>query len=212
MRITLTLAIAALAATAAAAPTTDFLPAGEADSSLASGAYGYNYLIPSGELINDGSFENGCGVNWSCVSDNECVWIADLVPLGLWNYDGSYVAWLGGFCGGAPTVSTHICQDVFLDGYELTWFWMAYVNDGGTRVQFSLDGEPFFEHVIVPADHLLGYQQEYASLPEGGETHTLCLDYSLGNAAGDNYFADYLEMGGIMPVQAASFSTVKARY
>ena len=49
--------------------------------------------------LRQSDFENGTcytgDSSWTCSSDNGCDWIADLVPLGLWNYSGMHVAWLG---------------------------------------------------------------------------------------------------------------------
>ena len=55
---------------------------------------GTEFLSDRVGLINDGSFENGecgSGSDWTYASDNGCDWIVDLVPLGIWNYEGDYV-------------------------------------------------------------------------------------------------------------------------
>ena len=168
-------------------------------------------------LINDGSFEAGCDVYWSCESDNGCSWITDLVPLGLWNYDGRMVAWLGGFSGGIATCWTYICQDIFIDGCTLLWWWMGYVNAEVMDVYVTVDEEVVFSHHMTFADHLQDYRQEMVFVyTHIGGSHTLCFYGSNeDNCAmnfGDNYFVDYVELGGLSATQDGSFSTVKAMY
>ncbi len=84
------------------------------------GEHGYEYHSPNCRSFPDGSFEGGTclgsGSQWTCTTDNDCDWIADLVPLGLWNYDGAHIAWLGGFCGGVATDETSFCQTVYIGG------------------------------------------------------------------------------------------------
>ena len=173
-------------------------------------------------LISDGSFELGSCLNtptWTCTSDNACDWITDLAPLGLWNYDGAHVAWLGGFCGGIATCATTICKELTLETCGLQWQWMAYVNDGGRQILFTIDGEPFFEYITDLADHLLGYQCQMAWIPDWGgewESHTLCFEYhnedGCGENFGDNYFLDYLEVVGWTTSSEVSLSAVKSMY
>ena len=182
-------------------------------------SHGYTYR---GErwLINDGSFEDGSCVNgpWICNSDNDCDWIADLVPYGLWNYDGNHVAWLGGFCGGVPTQFTSICQLTEI-GYcppGFTWYWMAYINEGGSRVFLTIDGNVEWERVLTPGDHMLGYQMDYVQLwdlYDQGQPHQVCWHYDRNGAYGDSYFLDYIDaFCGATAAMETSFSTVKSLY
>jgi len=171
------------------------------------------YLVP------DGSFEGGCDYYWSCSTDNTCTWITDLVPLGLSNYDGEMTAWLGGFCGDQATEWTRICQTMYISTYcppGMSWYWQAYINEGGSRVSLSLDGDEIWEKILLPEDHLLGYRQENIEVPWYylfGD-HEVCLNYDRNGAYGDNYFMDYLEFTGLglTPVESCSFSTVKSLY
>jgi len=170
-------------------------------------------------LVNDGSFEQGTCLNtpvWLCESSNNCDWIADLVPEGLWNYDGNHVAWLGGFCDGVATDYTHICQDVQISWgcAVLWWWWMGYIHEGGSRITVTINDEVVFEKILAPFDHLLDYQVEAALVVEyTGQVVELCFHYDRNGAFGDNYFVDYVEGGyAPTPTERTSFSTVKSMY
>ena len=187
-----------------------------ADGGLLEPTHGYTTIADRGVLVNDGSFEGGdCLATpiWTCTTDNGCEWITDLVPLGLWNYDGSKIAWLGGFCGGIATVFTSICQDVDLGaGHLLSWFWMGYINSGGEYVSVTVDGGVVFEYYTDLADHLLDYQAQVADISAAGPgVHNICFNYDL-LVAGDNYFLDYVEYDDATATEDANFSTVKALY
>jgi len=101
-----------------------------ADGTVFEPSHTYSWQADRLGLIEDGSFEDGTcytgDSSWTCESDNDCDWIADLVPLGLWNYDGMHVAWLGGFCGGEATEHTSICQEIYIDGPTLSWWGLRY--------------------------------------------------------------------------------------
>jgi hypothetical protein len=182
------------------------------------GTYGYNYSADRLHLVTDGSFELGCDYFWSCTSTSGCYeWITDLVPLGLWNYDGNYVAWFGGFCLGNPTCFTEICQHLLLDEDSLSWWWMAYVNEGVGLNYVAIDGERVYSHVLQPNEHLVGYQPESADISDyTGQMHEVC--FGVDNYAychdgyGDNWFVDYVELFGSIATEEMSFSTVKAIY
>ena len=140
-KVMVALALVAMASLAGAASFTQ-------NGAVLEGNYGYNFLADRDYLINDGSFEGGCGVYWTCTADNTCVWIADLVPLGLWNYDGSYVYWAGGFCGGFATCYSSACQSVLIDAETLGWFWMGYVNDMVGVNYVTVDGTTVYSYVL----------------------------------------------------------------
>ncbi len=184
-----------------------------AEGGLLEPTHGYNTLADR-YLVNDGDFEGGTCIDtptWTCTTDNACDWIADLAPLGLWNYSGAHVAWLGGFCGNA-TIYTYICQDLELYGTLLTWFWMAYVNNGGELITVTIDGDIVFTYITAIADHLLDYQPQYVNLSYYSGVHTLCFNYDL-QVAGDNYFLDYVEIRSpTSGTESVAFSTVKALY
>ena len=175
-------------------------------------------------FIQDSSFEDGtCSTGnsaWTCETSNSCDWIADLVPHDLWNYDGNHVAWLGGFCDLDDYVATdytHICQTVDLQvscGIGLEWFWMAYVNEGGTVVSVTIDGEVVYSKTLTLADHLLDYQNEMLWINGWwGSDREICFNYDRNDAHGDNYFVDMVGIVlGITPVEETSFSTVKSMY
>lgn len=202
------IAIMAIASVAAASTFT-------ADGGLLEPTHGYNTIADRAVLVNDGSFEGGSCINtpiWTCTTDNGCDWITDLVPLGLWNYDGVQVAWVGGFCGGLATVFTYICQDVDLGaGHLLSWFWMGYITDGGDYVSVSVDGTVVFDYITNAADHLLDYQAQVADISGFAGVHTLCFNYDLQNI-GSNYFLDWVETDDATATEDANFSTVKALY
>ncbi len=184
-----------------------------AEGGLLEPTHGYSALTDRW-LINDGDFEGGTCINapiWTCTTDNDCDWIADLVPLGLWNYSGAHIAWLGGFCGEA-TQFTSICQDVRLDGNRLEWYWLAYINDGGELITVTIDGEVIFSYITDLDDHLHDeYQFQQAYINVSWDDHTLCFNYELQNE-GDNYFIDYVELNSYSGTEIMSFSTVKALY
>ena len=186
-----------------------------ADGTVFEATHGYTFNNDR-VLVNDGSFEAGCDVNWTCVTDNGCAWIADLVPLGLWNYDGNMVAWLGGFCGGLATCFTNICQDILIDGPELTVFWMAYVSDEVGHIYISIEGDIVFDYTPNLADHLLDYQQW--TFDTGGHfgMATFCLNLDNPDCSyneGDNVFLDYVEtVVSPSAIEDVSLSTVKSLY
>ncbi len=184
-----------------------------ADGGLLEPTHGYN-TIADRDLVNDGDFEGGTCLNtpiWTCTTDTTCDWIADLVPLGLWNYSGAQIAWLGGFCGNA-TIYTYICQDLDLTGGSLTWFWMGYINNGGELITFTVDGAVIYTYYTDINDHLLDYQGNSLDITAYNGVHTLCFNYDL-QVAGDNYFMDYVSIeGGGTATEEANFSTVKALY
>ncbi len=193
-----------------------------AEGGLLDESHGYRNIADR-FLIQDGSFENGTCFegesDWTCTSDNDCDWIADLVPLGLWNFDGSHVAWLGGFCGGSPTTHTSICQSEYFSSGgclgTLCWYWMAYVNWPGATITVTVDGVVFYEHLLQPEDHLLDYHPVCVSGDIAQGTHELCFNYYLGDEdSGSNYFVDFVEAGlfNPTPTDEFSFSVVKALY
>ena len=190
-----------------------------ADGSTLEPSHGYTTQRDLPWLVNDGSFEGGDCITapiWTCTTDNGCEWITDLVPLGLWNYDGNHVAWLGGYCGGIATEFTSICQ-VVQAGYcppGHIWHWMAYINgDGGSRVFVTADGDVVFEKILAPEDHLLDYQYEYYEDWGIGYEVELCFHYDRNGAEGDNYFVDYVEEWmGPTASEPISFSTIKSLY
>lgn len=185
------------------------------------GEHGYTWQRDSEWLVTDGSFESGeCDLHWTCESDNDFYVIRDLVPQGLWNYDGGYVAWLGGFIGIQATCTASICQELYFGypcGPPLTWWWMAYVNEGGSQVSVTIDGEVIWSRVLEPADHLLDYQMDVAyDTYELYGTYVLCFEYVASDCEtnqGDNYFVDYIEAPAhLTAAERACLSTVKSLY
>ena len=174
-----------------------------------------NWLADRIGLINDGSFEDGpCGGGsaWTCASTGACSIINDMTSVGLWNYDGSHVAWLGGFCEAVPDVAESVCQDIFFDGDVLGWYWMVFLNTDGDRIQVTVDGNVVAEYWTSLADHLVGYSQQSANVGAySGGTHTLCFNYDL-IASGGNYFLDYVYIDASVATEESSFSTVKSMY
>jgi hypothetical protein len=119
---------------------------------------------PAGDrigLINDGSFDFGecdAGSAWDCTANNSCPWIVD--PTGLWGYpayDGLLAAWLGGYCGHSNHNS--FCQEIYIDGYYLHWYWMGYVNDACAKLLVKVDGERVYTHEMRFQDHSYGTWQ-----------------------------------------------------
>ncbi len=215
-KVTIALALLAMASLA-------YANSYNAEGTVLDSSFGYDWQADRLGLVTDGSFENGCDVDWACLTDNGCAWITDLVPLGLWNYDGNMVAWLGGFCGGAATCYTTICQDILIDGGCLTHYWMGYVNYGETaqfpaHYQVTVDGNVVSDVTLLLSDHLLDYQQTSADVaPYMGGTHTVCFELHNEDGCivneGDNYFMDYVELEDCgTATEDANFSTVKALY
>jgi hypothetical protein len=186
-----------------------------ADGGLLEPTHGYTNMDRIG-LVTDGSFEAGCDVNWACAADNACLWIQDLVPLGLWNYDGVMTAWFGGFCSGLATCYSTITQDIDIDGNLMSMWWMAYVNDAVGEFYVDIDGTVVFSFVPQLSDHLLDYQQWSFDVGAFSGMHTVTLGYSneancAGNL-GDNIFVDYVELAGGTAAQETNFSSVKSLY
>ncbi len=180
-------------------------------------SHGYTTLDDRA-LVNDGSFEAGRCLDglspWTCTSTNTCDWIVDLVPLGLWNYDGDHVVWLGGFCGGIATETTSVCQQLELNTQTgISWYWMAYVNDGGTQITVTIDGEVIYEHILATDEHLVDFQLAWADTDGVEGLHEVCFTYTNPGVEGDNYFIDFAEIAlSPAPVDEVSFSTVKTIY
>lgn len=174
-------------------------------------------------LVNDGSFEFGecdAGSAWTCTSSTTCFWIID--PTAVWGYpayDGVFCAWLGGFCG-EPN-SNSFCQTIFFDGTDISFFWMGYVENGGTgnTMFVKVDGNVVFEHEMQLEDHTYGtwgYSPDAFGLIDVsdycGSDHELCLEFVATDGA--NVLVDYVELNGSCgtATEEASFSTVKALY
>ena len=188
-----------------------------ADGSTLDPTHGYTTMDRIG-LVSDGSFEAGCDVYWLCATDVTCVWITDLVPLGLWNYDGNMVAWLGGYCG-TPACYQTFTQDIVIDGGLLSWYWMGYINNGDIMtVYITVDGTEVYSYVPQLTDHLLDYQQascDVSAFNDGG-MHTVVIGQDnpscVDPGVGDNYFLDYVELAGGTATQETTFSSVKSLY
>ena len=177
-------------------------------------------------LVNDGSFEFGecdLGSAWTCTTNTTCAWILD--PIAVWGYpayDGVLVAWLGGFCG-TPN-SNSFCQDLFIDGHYLDWYWMGYVNSGCGTVYVSVDGTYVFTHTLLLSEHTYGTWNTASSYWGAidlnaycGTTVNLCLEETdCGDGANnDNMLVDYVTLDtscDIIATEDASISTVKALY
>ena len=187
-----------------------------ADGTQLDPTHGYTTMDRIG-LVPDGSFEAGCDVNWLCGSDGSCVWITDLVPLGLWNYDGAMTAWLGGYCGGIPTCYSSFTQDFTIDGGLMSLYWMGYINFGEIMtVYVTVDGTEVYSYVPVLSDHLLDFQQvsfDVSAFNDGG-MHTVVIGQDNPSCfdSGDNYFLDYVELAGGTATQETTFSSVKSLY
>ncbi len=201
------------------------LPAAAAEQSLGPVA-SQAPVLPTGEppvggrwLIEDGSFENGeCGAgsSWTCTSNTSCQWIVD--PLSAWGYpayDGTYAAWLGGFCGEEPN-SNSFCQDVFIEGCLggwLEWKWMGYVeNNDGNTMRITLNGGVVFEKVMTTADHTYGtWGTLWAELWPYYGMYELCFEFEA--TTGANMLIDYVTMAySPTAVAPTSFSAVKSLY
>ena len=210
-KLMLSLALLAMAAVAGANTFT-------AEGTVFEPTYGYNNVDRLG-LVNDGDFEFGTcagGTAWTCTTDNACDWIADLVALGLWNYSGSHIAWLGGFCGGLAGCATSFCQNLYIDGCLMQWWWMAYVNDAIMHMYISVDGAVIYDFYPDLGDHLLDYQQAQVFVtPYLGGNHNVC--FAMDNPGcmsnlGDNVFIDYITLSDATGAQVTNLSTVKALY
>jgi len=126
--------------------------------------------------------------------------------------------WLGGFCGDANENS--LCQDLFIDGGTLNWFWMGHVSDPGDMVYISIDGVEVWQHILELADHTYGIWQNTEGTLGGadvaafcGGTHNVCLGFHLLNL-GSNMLVDYVTLDGACGTANAevNFSSVKALY
>ena len=171
-------------------------------------------------LIEEGSFEDGAcaiGSAWTCTADNDCSWVVDLTDLGYSNFSGTQSAWLGGYCRGIATCGSSFCQDLYIDGPYLTWYWMASVNDAVATVNVTVDGNVVFSYQADFADNDVDYRYAHADISAyEGESHTVCFEYenSADCAAnlGDNYFFDFVQLRPDTPAESVSFSTVKSLY
>lgn len=196
-----------------------------ADGSAVEGSPG----IPSSPsilgLIHDGSFEFGdCGEGsaWTCADNTTCSWILD--PQSVWGYpayDGALCAWLGGFCG-TPN-SNSFCQEVFLDGWTLDWYWMGYVNSECGEVTITADGEEIWSHTMQFSEHTFGrwypasrFWPELDITAYCGTWFELCFIWTAceDGVSNDSMLIDYVTVRDACndPVAKSSISTVKARY
>lgn len=172
-------------------------------------------------LVNDGSFEFGeceAGSAWTCTTDTECSWIINPVPIwGYAAYEGELCAWLGGYCG--PLNSNSFCQDLFIDGILVDWYWMGY---GGPGIgSLTIDGATVWR--VNGAPHTYGTWNS-ASATWGevdvstycGQTVNLCFEWSaIPNAAyNGSLLIDLVTLSEscATSVESVSMSTVKAAY
>jgi hypothetical protein len=214
-KVMLSLALIAMATVALAGTLTS-------DGLTVQGVEDYNTVGDRIGLVNDGSFEFGecdAGSAWTCIQTTTCFWILD--PLPVWGYaayDGLMCGWLGGFCGDANENS--LCQDLFIDGGTLNWFWMGHVSDPGDMVYVSVDGVEVWQHILELADHTYGIWQNTEGTLGGanvadfcGATHNVCLGFHLLNL-GSNMLVDYVTLDGSCDTATAdvNFSSVKALY
>ncbi len=168
-------------------------------------------------VVNDGFFEDGlCGAGsaWTCATiPNDCPVIVDLFALGLWNFEGDQVAWIGGLCNEEFDNYESVCQDVFFDGDRLAWYWMAYVNAGGNPVNVTIDDNVVYTYMTQLSDHLTGYWPEEIMVSDYiGGVHTLCFEYEKIQNLADNYFIDHVVIHGGVATEETNFSTIKANY
>ena len=172
-------------------------------------------------LVSDGDFENGdciAGSDWDCAADNGCNWIKDLTLIGYWNFSGSRSGFLGGFCGGIATCNSSLCQDLFIDGPWLIWYWMANINDAVATIKVTVDGNVEFSYLADFADHELDYQASHFADVSAylGGTHRVCFEYDnaadCGANLGDSYFFDFVQINETTATATLSFSTVKSLY
>jgi len=214
-KLSIALALIAMASVAGAMTLT-------ADGFTASGTADINYAGDRIGLINDGSFESGaCEVVWNCHTDTTCE-DRILDPLSIWGYpayDGMYCAWVGGFCGGIPS-SNGLCQDILFDGGELSFYWMGYVEYGGSNsVVVTVDGAYVWEVVLQLEHHTYGIWSNTGDAGGLGNadvgayvggTHSLCFEFVATDGA--NMLIDYVEMLGTTAAEDMDFSSVKALY
>jgi Zn-dependent metalloprotease len=117
--------------------------------------------LPPGDLINDGSFENGPppASAWTEWSSTGCEWIQN--PSGVWGipaYDGTYAFWAGGYCSGPN--SNHVEQTIDIPaGATNLGFWMVFYrpddDDPPNNDVFtvSINGTPIFTRDIAQANN-----------------------------------------------------------
>ncbi len=181
-------------------------------------------------LVTDGSFEYGecdAGSAWACLSSTSCSWILD--PLPVWGYpahDGVLVVWLGGYCDNSRGYNTanenSFCMDLYIDGEELTWFWMGYVGlyREGDMAYVTIDGVYVWRHIMRLADHTYGLWQNLDGTLGTVDIHNFCHStryvcigfHVLGQ--GSNMLVDYVEMRGSCyhTPTGAAFTTQRAPY
>jgi hypothetical protein len=221
-KVMLTLAIIAMAAIASASTltTTGLTVQGTADYNTAGDRLG---------LVNDGDFESGaCEIVWACYADNTCL-DRILDPLAVWGYaayDGMFCAWVGGYCGGVAS-NNGLCQDLFIDGGTLNWFWMGYVSyesGNGNYMNVIVDGVVVYQLDMGLEHHTYGIWQNTEGTIGGadvttfcGGTHNVCFDFAVGtnpDALGANMLIDYVTLDGTCGTANAdvNFSSVKALY
>jgi hypothetical protein len=175
-------------------------------------------------LVNDGSFEFGtcdAGSAWTCTSTTAYSWILD--PINIWGYsayDGDLAAWLGGYYEGIASAQT-FCQELYIDGLYLDWYWMGYISATPSGVvNVTVNGQIVWTHTMQASDHTYGTWNTASSywgavnLP-CRQTATLCFENlpSSDNVT-DNMLIDYVTVYGecYLATKTTSFSTVKALY
>ncbi|MBM4118090.1 hypothetical protein FJ251_10200 [bacterium] len=176
-------------------------------------------------LLPDGSFEGcfGCNCAWECTANNNFDWIINPSnPSYGWDidaFDGDWVAWLGGFYGGAPNQNKFCVNTVNVLGECIVWRWMGWVPEGhtGNRVRVTMNGTVVFEKELrYPEDHTYpnwGILQtenllEWDSIPDV----EFCIEFIPTDGA--NMLVDYIEwvQHCTTAVETTSFSTIKAYY
>ncbi len=163
--------------------------------------------------VNDGSFEDGTcasGSAWTCTTNTGCDFIIAFPEGYGWSpaYDGINAAWLGGYCG-EPNTNSY-CQEVYIDGTHLDWFWEGWLNDACSAMEIWVDGNMVFDHYMDWPDDTAGTgwtrASESIAAPSGadlsvyaGTTAELCLVWNRDGCVdtqNDNMLVDYLTFHG----------------
>ena len=163
--------------------------------------------LPPGDLINDGSFENGPppASAWTEWSSTGCEWIQD--PSGVWGipaYHGTYAFWAGGYCGDPN--SNHVEQTIDIPaGATNLGFWTVFyrVDDddppNNDVFTVSINGTPIFTRDMAQANNTYpNWAEQVVDISAyAGQTVALRFEGSSTGSLTGNVLVDYIYIAGI---------------
>jgi len=159
-----------------------------------------------GDLINDGSFENGPppASAWTEWSSTGLEWIIDVAPIwGIPAFHGTYTFWAGGYSGFTPN-SDYVEQNINIPtGTTNIRFWTNFYRPDDDDVdadvfRVTINGTPIFSRDMVRAHDTYPSWEEQVVNISGYAGQTVMLRFE-ATSAGDltgNVLVDHITLEG----------------